>query len=183
MIQFLPLPDMLTLADPAAFVATFAGAGLVEPLRAGLAVAPVAALAILWRSPGRAGWAVAALVAGLAGMLAADRWESVTGLYDDRRIVIDEVAGFMAAMAVLGARGWRVTAATAAAFLFLDRLKPWPFDRIEAVPGGAGVMLDDVAVGLALGGLMMAAGMLLSPAARDGSGPGSARPTQGGPQD
>jgi hypothetical protein len=33
----------------------------------------------------------------------------------------------------------------------LDKLKPWPFDRIEAFPGGVGAMLDDVSAGLALG--------------------------------
>ena len=35
--------------------------------------------------------------------------------------------------------------------LALDRLKPFPLDRIEGIPGSIGVMLDDISMGLALG--------------------------------
>ncbi len=72
-------------------------------------------------------------------------------------VVSDEVAG--QALACLGvlpafdalAVAGRLPAALLGAFLLfrvLDIAKPWPIGRLECVPGGWGVLLDDVAAGL-----------------------------------
>jgi phosphatidylglycerophosphatase A len=55
---------------------------------------------------------------------------------------------------------------TVAFFVFraLDVLKPWPCGRLERLPGGWGIMLDDVAAGL-WGALLMLLGPQASLAA------------------
>jgi phosphatidylglycerophosphatase A len=159
-MTILALPDDLYASQVFVLLATWFGAGLVEPLRAGLAVASVAIVAAVPLRSGRMIWAAVTVVFALAGSWAAHVWGATSGLSDDRRIVIDEVAGFAAAMAVAGTMRLRGAIAVALLFLALDRLKPWPFDRIEAVPGGPGVMLDDVVLGLALGAAIFLFGRL-----------------------
>ncbi len=161
MISILDLGGV-SFAAPFVFLSTWFGAGLVEPLRAGLAVATVVPLAAwLSRNGGMLpiGSALFALFA--AGAWSAFAMEGATGLKDDRRIVIDEVAGYLAAVAaMLAARVqalWPRLLVLAAAFLALDRLKPWPLPAIEQWPGGIGVMADDIAAGIAIGLIMAVA--------------------------
>jgi phosphatidylglycerophosphatase A len=150
-IHFSDLPVEVFFAEPAIVLASWFGAGLVEPLRAGLAVASVWPLAVVLGARSPVVLLALACVIAVAGAWAANAWEALLAIKDDRRIVIDEVAGYLAGMAVIGRAGWLGGGAFAALFLALDRLKPFPFDRIEGFPGGIGVMLDDTAVGLALG--------------------------------
>jgi phosphatidylglycerophosphatase A len=68
--------------------------------------------------------------------------------HDSGKIVIDEIVGFLVAMAAMEVSLWRLIFAF---FLFrlFDIVKPPParfFD--EKVPGGIGVVLDDVCAGL-----------------------------------
>lgn len=160
-MTLLPLPEGLDMSAAAVWLATWFGAGLVDPLRAGLAVATVFALALAFRGPSRGIWL--ALLAGttIAGSWASGVWETVTGISDNRLIVIDEVAGYAAVLAVIGCSGWRVPSIAALLFLTFDRHKPWPFDRVEAIPGGIGVMLDDIALGLTVGGAVLLARQLI----------------------
>lgn len=87
------------------------------------------------------------------GLVAAAIWlageaEPIFGEHDSGRITIDEVAGYTAAtlfvppsLATIGV--------SFLLFRLFDVLKPWPADRIDAeLPGGAGVVLDDVFAGL-----------------------------------
>ncbi len=150
-MSVLLLPEGLGFWHWYVWLATWFGAGLVEPLRAGLAVTSAVLVLFTPIQTRRVFWLTTLAVLTLAGTLAAGAWEGASGVSDDRLIVIDEVAGFAAAMAIIGAASWRIGGFTAIAFLALDRLKPWPFDLIEAVPGGIGVMLDDIALGLAIG--------------------------------
>jgi phosphatidylglycerophosphatase A len=145
----LPSPELDRLP---LLVATVLGTGLLEPLRAGLALAVSFPLIL---AANRAGprWARALALAGLVmlGWWAAESWGSATGTSDDRRIVIDEVAGALA-MALAAPRLRAIPlGGLALAFLALDRLKPWPFSAFENLSGGIGVMADDLAVGLAIG--------------------------------
>lgn len=107
-----------------------------------------ALVAPLWMAPVGAGAWVAALVAGTAlGVWAAGRAEAVLG-HDDGRIVIDEAVGM--GIALLAApRAWAGIGAAFLLFRFFDIVKPPPLGRLQRVPGGWGVMLDDVAAGAA----------------------------------
>ena len=74
--------------------------------------------------------------------------EQILEAKDPRDIVIDEVAGFMVTLLGLP---FNVFTAAAGFFIFraFDVLKPFPIRLLERkLPGGAGVVLDDVAAGV-----------------------------------
>jgi phosphatidylglycerophosphatase A len=87
------------------------------------------------------------LVIGAAGVWAAGRAESFYG-HDASKIAIDEVAGQMLTLGFV-TRSGAADVATGAIlgfllFRFFDILKPFPIRRLERLPGGLGVMADDV---------------------------------------
>jgi phosphatidylglycerophosphatase A len=77
-----------------------------------------------------------------AGSVVAAR----TGLEDPQIVVIDEVAGVLTALAA-APEGWAGTAAGVVLFRVFDQLKPWPAGAAEKLPGGLGIVLDDVFAG------------------------------------
>ena len=83
-------------------------------------------------------------------------YEAKTGIHDDKRIVIDEIAGMWVAMSLAG--GSIVT--TILSFIYfriLDIKKPSIIGKIdEKVDGGWGVMGDDLVAGIFAG--IMSAG-------------------------
>ncbi|MDY8110824.1 phosphatidylglycerophosphatase A [Fulvimarina sp. 2208YS6-2-32] len=146
------LPEAIGPGGHAALlIASWFGAGFVEPLRASLAVASVWPLAVLLAGRSALALALAAFSVAIVGAWSAEAWQDLLSIRDDRRIVADEVAGYLAGLALLGRTGWFGAAGFGALFLLLDRLKPWPFDRMEAMAGGVGVVADDLAVGMFLG--------------------------------
>lgn len=107
-------------------------------------------LALAWGLTRACGpWAVAAgasLIAAV-GVWAAGRAESLIGEKDPGRVVVDEIAGQMVTLCFLPPTG---SALVAGFLLFraLDVLKPWPARRLEGLPGGSGIMADDLMAGL-----------------------------------
>jgi phosphatidylglycerophosphatase A len=90
---------------------------------------------------------LAATVATGVGVLASGRVERESGRTDPGYVVIDEVAGQW--IALIHCR-FSLTHLLAG-FLFFrifDILKPWPARRLESLPGGWGIMFDDVAAGV-----------------------------------
>jgi phosphatidylglycerophosphatase A len=112
-------------------------------------------------APGTAGTAVGVLLylllkelsplwygAACVGMTVLGTWaagyaDCILGTKDSPSIVIDEIAGFLVAMFLIPF-AWGSVAAGFILFRFFDILKPWPLKRLQNVPGGPGVMLDDV---------------------------------------
>jgi len=131
--------------------ATWFGAGLLAPFRAGLAVFAVLPLLALAITLPRYVLPILAVLVFLAGVHVASEIELATGDKDDRRIVIDEVAAFILGAAIIRQAGWKMLVPFAAIFLFIDRLKPWPMAYVEQVPSGWGVMMDDLVPAIALG--------------------------------
>ena len=89
----------------------------------------------------------AALLVTLTGIAASTRVARESGCKDPGFVVIDEVAGQLFAL-VLAHPDWRQGLLALALFRILDITKPWPIRRLEALPEGLGIMLDDVAAGL-----------------------------------
>ena len=87
--------------------------------------------------------AVAAAIAIRAADIAAPEFR----LKDPGQIVVDEIAGFLVTVALLPA-GWRTLAAGFLLFRVFDVLKPPPCRRAEMLPGGLGVVADDLMAGL-----------------------------------
>ena len=65
---------------------------------------------------------------------------------DPSEVVADEVIGFAVAMFGIGHAGWSY-ALGFILFRFFDILKPPPVRQTERVPGGAGIVLDDIMAG------------------------------------
>lgn len=133
------------------FLATWFGAGLVEPLRAGLAVAIAGILVIVLRKKHAFIVPALGICIVLFGLFVSTEIGAASGVKDDRRIVIDEVAAFIVGAAFLRSFHWTTIAVFGSIFLFFDRIKPWPFHLLETLPAGWGVMADDLGLGISLG--------------------------------
>ncbi len=82
----------------------------------------------------------------LLGTLVSDIAERHWG-HDSSKIVIDEAAGMAIALFMLD-RNLFVYASAFILFRFFDIVKPFPINRSQSVPGGAGVMIDDIISGI-----------------------------------
>lgn len=97
----------------------------------------------------------------LIGTWAAGRSEVLLGRKDSPSIVIDEIAGYLLAMFLIPT-GWWFVAAGFLLFRVFDIMKPYPLKRFEKVPGGFGVMLDDIGAGIYTNLALQAAVLYLS---------------------
>ena len=70
-----------------------------------------------------------------------------SGIKDPSFIVIDEVAGQMIPLIIAPLR-WKYLLASLILFRCFDILKPPPLRAFERLPGGTGIMLDDVGAGV-----------------------------------
>jgi len=97
----------------------------------------------------------ASLVAFAIGIWACGDHVRATGRDDPSECVIDELAGqWLACAGICFTPIYPSVAAFALAFLLFrlfDILKPWPISAAEKLPGGMGVMADDMLAGLAAG--------------------------------
>ncbi|HXZ84543.1 MAG TPA: phosphatidylglycerophosphatase A [Myxococcota bacterium] len=131
-------------------MATGAGSGYA-PFASGTAGSLVG-LALWWAlassgaaaSPARYALVCAGVVA--VGIWTAGRAEQLFGRHDDGRITIDEVAGMLLSLAWLPARP-EVAGVGFLLFRLFDIWKPFPARRAERLPGGLGVMADDLVAG------------------------------------
>jgi phosphatidylglycerophosphatase A len=134
-------------------VGTWFGAGLLKP---GPGTYGSVAAVLLWYGAARilepewatlaAGTALAALAATLVGIPAATIVAREAGREDPGFVVIDEVAGQWIALIAVRP-DWRHAVLALLLFRLFDIWKPWPIRKLEALPGGTGIMLDDVAAG------------------------------------
>jgi len=107
-------------------------------------------LALVWGLDRLAGsWAVlgGALFFAVSGVWAAGRAEALLGEKDPGRVVVDEIAGQMVTLLFLPTTVPMLVVAFLV-FRVLDVFKPWPARRLEDLPGGSGIMADDLMVGL-----------------------------------
>jgi len=70
-----------------------------------------------------------------------------SGVKDPGFVVIDEVAGQMIAM-IGSPLNWKYLLASFILFRSFDIVKPFPLRRLERLPAGTGIMMDDVGAGL-----------------------------------
>ena len=73
---------------------------------------------------------------------------------DPGRIVIDEAAGQLIALYGLTGLDWLHIGLAFAGFRFFDIVKPWPINVSQRLPGGWGVVIDDVLAGFYTLGLL-----------------------------
>lgn len=86
-----------------------------------------------------------------ATVAGGDRAEARWGT-DPSNVVADETAGQCLALIALPIADARFTAFSLVlaflAFRVCDILKPWPADAMQRLPGGWGILLDDIVAGL-----------------------------------
>lgn len=119
----------LPASGTAASAVTVAAVILVPPVPLASQVAVIAAVTVL-------GWWAAQVC------VAADPSDP-----DPHLVVIDEVAGMLIACVALPRTPWHFAGAFLA-FRFWDIVKSFPMKQLERLPGGWGIMADDLAAGL-----------------------------------
>lgn len=127
-------------------IATGLGIGYVRKGGGSIAALVVAVVLYLVGSEHQLAVYIATACVIVTGVWSATRVEELWGI-DNKRVVIDEIAGMLVSVLFLP-----VTIPTLAAafglFRFFDIVKPLYIRRLEKLPKGWGVMADDVAAGL-----------------------------------
>jgi phosphatidylglycerophosphatase A len=154
-VRTAPEPDSSNsppTASWALLVATLFGVGRLRPgpgtwgsaVTVVLWAASAYALAPVWRTP--VAIALAVLVT-LIGIPVATQVARGARAKDPQFVVIDEVAGQLVALIAVPL-AWKSFLAAFILFRAFDIVKPPPVRQLEALPDGAGIVLDDVAAGL-----------------------------------
>jgi phosphatidylglycerophosphatase A len=159
-----PAPS-LPRATPFDILATVVATGLgsgYAPFAPGTAGSLVG-LALFWpvHHLTLAGQCVATALVFALGVAAAGHVARRSGIEDPGLVVADEVVGMWVSLL-----GLPLTGVTAAAGFFLFRVfdvfKPYPARDLERLPGGWGIMCDDVMAGV-YANLLLRAGLLAWP--------------------
>lgn len=136
---------------PASIIATGCGIGFL-PIAPGT-WASLAALPAAWLIHlqfGQIGLGVAALIALLSGIWASHIIESLWNEKDPASVVIDEIAGQWITLIAIPP-DYILYGVAFVLFRIADIFKPWPVSWAERLPGGIGVMMDDVLAGVYAG--------------------------------
>lgn len=99
------------------------------------------------------GWPPATLAALALALLLPAVWASNSACRyweqkDPQRVVVDEVLGQWIALAAAPGLQWKYWVAAFAAFRVFDIWKPFPARAAEKLPGGWGVVADDLVAGV-----------------------------------
>lgn len=94
------------------------------------------------------------------GIWSASHAELYFNEKDSHKIVIDEFAGFFYAILLLPLTAFNLIGAFLL-FRLLDVVKPFPIRRSQRLPGGIGVMCDDILAGLYTCGIMHLVAVLI----------------------
>ncbi len=146
----------------ATWLATCFGLGRVSvaPGTVTSAVATVCALPLI-----HLGWqalVIGIVLVAILGVPACGAYARASLIYDPSDCVLDEVAGQWLALLPVAiiARDdhWLAYVTAFFAFRLFDIWKPWPVWWVERLPGGTGIMADDVFAG-AYAGLLVFGGL------------------------
>jgi len=132
-------------------IATWFGCGYspIAPGTAGSLAAIAIAIALhLWLGWGRVAFVMMAALLLIPGIWAADVVAKLEGREDPGLVVVDEVIGQWITLAGASTLNWKSWLAALAFFRILDVWKPTPARQLERLPGGLGIVADDVMAGL-----------------------------------
>jgi phosphatidylglycerophosphatase A len=133
----------------ARWIATTGGLGYAPFAPGSVTSLPVALLVWAWAPPRSWLLGVTAVVTAV-GIWAAGREEARAAEHDPSSIVVDEVAGMLVAMlAAPPGLGW--TLLFFVLFRVMDVWKPFPIHRLQDLPGGWGIVVDDLLAGVYAG--------------------------------
>jgi phosphatidylglycerophosphatase A len=123
----------------------------------------LAALAVAWvltRYAGMdpLGFGLLGLICTAPAIWAADVTARESGQKDPQIVVVDEVVGQWITLAGASHLNWTSWVAAFALFRAFDIWKPPPVRQLERLPGGTGIVLDDVMAGVYAALVLYAAG-------------------------
>lgn len=127
-------------------IASIFGIGYVKGGGTLAAIVTCPLIWLIWQWHVYAALFVATVLVTLIGIYVGNKVEPEWGK-DSYRVVIDEVSGMMVSMLFLPESMYLLLAGLIL-FRFFDILKPLYIRRMEALPGGTGVMMDDVLAGV-----------------------------------
>lgn len=100
--------------------------------------------------------ALVVLAVAIVALVTADRVCKFQGEDDPQVIVVDEFAGTLLALYIVGPLGAPAEIAALLLFRILDIVKPWPIGILERFgPPGFRVVADDLAAGAAAGAITL----------------------------
>lgn len=146
-----PLPKINWLDRIAWFYATGGGIGHCPfaPGTVGSLLGP--AFIYVWQIYDRP-WIegfVVSIAAILIGVMAADREAKRRHCEDPGHVICDEILAFTIVLGGLNiTQGWETALLGFVFFRIFDIWKPWPIRRLERLPGGWGIMADDLLAGV-----------------------------------
>jgi phosphatidylglycerophosphatase A len=137
--------------DAALLIATWFGCGYapVGPGTAGSLAALVIAIALnLTYGSGRGTFLLLTAIFLLPGVWAAGVFAKRIGQKDPQVVVVDEVLGQWLTLVGAATLNWKSWLAAFVLFRLFDIWKPPPARQLEALPGGIGIVADDLMAGL-----------------------------------
>ena len=135
----------------AAFViATWFGCGYAPkaPGTAGSLAGLVIAIALNYAGYGRGTLLLLTAILLAPGIWSASVVARETNITDPHIVVVDEVIGQWITLAGAATYNWKTYLAAFVLFRVLDIWKPAPARQLESLPGGWGIVADDVMAGL-----------------------------------
>lgn len=139
------------VSQAANLISTWFGCGY-SPKAPGT-VGSAAAIGIALLVERYAGWsplvfAALAAVVTVPGIWAAGETARQAKIEDPQFVVVDEVVGQWLALAGARTLNWKSWLAAFVIFRLFDIWKPFPVRQLEALPGGIGIVADDLMAGV-----------------------------------
>ena len=136
---------------PAIVIATWFGCGYFPygPGTVGtLAAVLMAAAAHHYLNSGRLTFLIAILILLVPAIWSATQTARLLDREDPGIVVVDEVLGLWVTLLGATALNWKSFTAAFVLFRIFDIWKPWPIRRLEDLPEGTGIVVDDLAAGV-----------------------------------
>jgi len=137
--------------DPGFLIGTWFGCGFfpIAPGTVGSLAALLIAIALhLYYGAGQGTFLLLAAILLVPGVWAAGVVAKAVNQQDPSIVVVDEVIGQWIALAGAATLNWKSWLAAFLIFRLLDIWKPAPARQFESLPGGIGIVADDVMAGL-----------------------------------
>lgn len=142
-----PVPDSVW-RNPIHFLAFGCGSGTVKTAPGTFGTLAAIPLYLLIQDLSVGHYFLLLVFASLIGIFICGKTSEDLGVHDHSGIVWDEFVGFWITM-WMAPQGWGYIALGFILFRLFDILKPWPISLADKhIPGGFGIMFDDILAGI-----------------------------------
>lgn len=136
------------LTNPVHFIAFGFGSGLAPKAPGTFGTLVAIPIYLLLQPLSLINFLIIVTLLSLFSFYIAGKSAEMLGIHDHGGIVIDEICGYLVAMA-LAPPGWQWIIVGFVLFRIFDIFKPWPINYLDKkVSGGVGIVLDDLMAGI-----------------------------------